>query len=113
MKNNDKKQVIENLIIVPEKNKRAFWAKEIKCFNELYKTYQNSSFWLKVKFPYKLESINILRSGYYADELKNKYNRFFYKIPKQKKIELINKHESIKQINTYNKPRTLRDFLND
>ncbi len=110
MKHNEKKQVIENLIIVPAKNKRAFWAREIKCFNELLKKYPSASFWSKARFPDKFETINLLRSGYYASELKKKYLRFFYKIPKPKTIEF-SKSITTDEVELPLKPKTLRDFL--
>lgn len=110
MKHNEKKKVIENLVIVPSKNKRFFWAKEIKCFNEVYKLYPHDSFWGKIKFPDKFESINLLRSGYYSEELKSKYLRFFYKIPKPSTIKL-SKSLDNKQVDITLGPKTLRDFL--
>ena len=112
VKHNEKKKVIENLVTVPPKNKRAFWAKEIKCFNEVYKVYPSTPFWLKLKFPDKFESINLLRSGYYANELKKKYLRFFYKIPKKESpISLSSEPIQPVELEIYKKPQTLRDFL--
>ncbi len=111
MNHNDKKKVIEKLVIVPSNNKRSFWAKEMKCFNEVYKLYPNNPFWLKVKFPDKFESINLLRSGYYSKELKNKYLRFFYKIPKKESVTLSDDYIKPAELEIYKKPQTLRDFL--
>ena len=110
MKHNDKKKVIENLVIVPNKNKRGFWAKEIKCFNEVYKLYPHDSFWQKIKFPDKFESINLLRSGYYAKELKSKYLRFFYTIPEPSTIKFA-KVFNDEEVEILGGPKTLRNFL--
>lgn len=110
MTHTEKKKILEKLLIVPDKNKRSFWAKEMKCFGELLKLYPNTTFWLKVKFPEKFETINLLRSGYFAGELKNKYSRYLYKIPKKPKIYLSDK--PIEKVQIITKPKTLKDFLN-
>lgn len=110
MTHTEKKKILERLLVIPDKNKRGFWAKEMKCFGELLKLYPNTAFWIKIKFAEKFESINLLRSGYFADELKNKYSRYLYKIPSKPKIHLSDKPIEKVQINTT--PKTLKDFLN-
>ena len=110
MTHTEKKKILERLLVVPDKYKRGFWAKEMKCFGELLKLYPNTAFWLKIKFTEKFESINLLRSGYFAGELKNKYSRYLYKIPDKKEIHLLDK--PIEKIQLSTKPKTLKDFLN-
>ena len=39
IKQSEKKEVIHNLLNVPEKNKRGFWAREINFLNGLYEFY--------------------------------------------------------------------------
>ena len=77
----DKKKLIERIINVPKTQKRLFWGREIKSLNELIKLYPEDKFWIGIKFPKKLDSVILLRSGYYSRELKNKYNRYNYKVP--------------------------------
>ena len=51
-------------------------------------TYPSDFFWANLSFPDKIDSIIVLRSGYYNTELIKKYRRFNYKIPPSEKIEL-------------------------
>jgi len=83
----EKKKIIEKLVVVPDKQKRNFWGREIKSLNVLLE-----------KYP-----------GYFAKELNKKYKRYKYKIPQQKKIELggISGDDYKKTV----KPKNLREFL--
>lgn len=109
MTHTEKKKLIEKLIIVPEKQKKIFWGREIKSLNILLGLYPIDLFWKGLSFPKKLDSLILFRSGYYADELKKKYNRFNYKIPPPNNIELGEKtgEDYKKQI----KPKNIKDFL--
>lgn len=71
--------------------------------------YPEKDFWLGVDFPQKLNSLVVLRSGYYHSELQKKYNRFKYEIPLPTKLKL--KPKSDNDYNPPNKNKTLRDFL--
>lgn len=105
----DKKKIIEKLIEVPKSQKRLFWGREIKSLNILLAQYPSDEFWKKLSFSSKLDSMIVFRSGYYAEQLKNKFNRFNYKIKPQKKIILGEKcGEDYKTKPT---PKTLKDFL--
>lgn len=109
MTHSDKKKIINNLIEVPETNKRMFWAKEIKFLNILIESYPSEKFWKGVCFSKKFETLNLLRSGYFSEELKKKFKRFNYKIPKKPVLDLQEKCGE-----DYNKPKkiiTKRDFL--
>jgi len=105
----EKKKLIEKLVIVPEKQKRIFWGREIKSLNFLLEQYPEDFFWKGLTFDKKFDSIIILRSGYYANELNKKYKRFKYIIPEKPKIEL--KEKSGKDYKKNIKHKTLRDFL--
>lgn len=109
MTQTEKKKIIEKLTDPPKTQKRVFWAREIKCLNILLESYPMDSFWKGLSFPKKLDSLILLRSGYYADQLKKKYNRFNYKIPPNKKIDIKEKigEDYIKQ----NKPKNIKEFL--
>lgn len=109
MTQTEKKKIIEKLTDPPKAQKRVFWAREIKCLNILFESYPIDSFWEGLSFPKKLDSLILLRSGYYADQLKKKYNRFNYKIPPNKQIDIKEKtgEDYIKQ----NKPKNIKEFL--
>ena len=88
MTHTEKKKIIETLINVPDKQKRLFWGREIKNLNNLLETYPEDIFWKGLTFNKKLDSIIVLRSGFYSKELQKKYNIFKYKIPEKKEITL-------------------------
>lgn len=109
MTQTEKKKIIEKLTDPPKTQKRLFWAREIKSLNILLEAYPIDSFWKGLSFPKKLDSLILLRSGYYAGQLKKKYNRFNYKIPPNKQIDIKEKtgEDYIKQ----NKPKNIKEFL--
>lgn len=111
MKHSDKKQIIENLTIVPDKQKRLFWAREIKMLNILLKDYPAENFWIKISFSQKLDSLILLRSGYYKKELEKKYNRYNYNIPSAAQPTIGKK--SGEDYTYVKKPQTLREFCDD
>lgn len=105
----EKQEVISRLINVPNKDKRKFWSKEVKFLNILYEQYPDKKFWTSLSFSDILDSLLLLRSGYYAEELHKKYKLFHYKVPKPKKINLGKKTGETIIINK--KPKTIKDFL--
>lgn len=109
MTHSEKKKIIEKLVVVPDKQKRNFWGREIKSLNILLEKYSEENFWKGLTFSEKFDSIIVLRSGYFANELKKKYKRYKYNIPQQKKLELGGKvgDDYKKQV----KPKNLREFL--
>jgi hypothetical protein len=105
----DKKKIIERLIKIPKTQKRLFWGREIKSLNVLLGQYPSDEFWKKISFSSRLDSMIVFRSGYYAEQLKNKFNRFNYKVNPQEKITIGKKvGEDYKPKPT---PKTLKDFL--
>lgn len=110
MKHNTKKAIIENLVSVPDKQRKIFWAKEIKFLNILLAKYPNENFWNKLTFPDKFDSLLLLRSGYYAEDLRLKYNRFKYIIPKSKAMPLYDEKFG-KDLSLPQKSKTLKKFL--
>lgn len=109
MTHKEKKLVIENLISIPSQGKRLFWAKEIKFLNILLEKYPNKKFWTNLSFYDKLDSMLLLRSGYYSNELELKYKRFNYKIPPKEEVIL---GDIVAQKIEYKKPiNTIKKFL--
>lgn len=105
----EKKTVITNLLVVPSSQKRLFWGREIKNLNILYELYPNDFFWKNLSFSHQLESLTLLRSGFYSDELSKKYKRFIYKIPKKQNLPL---GEVCGESLHYKiKPKTIKKFL--
>lgn len=109
MTHKEKQKVISKLVSVPNKDKRNFWSKEIKFLNILYEIYPSSKFWMSLSFPTTLDSMLLLRSGYYAQQLKSKYNLFKYLPKKDTPIKLGKKPAEDIVINQKNK--TVKDFL--
>lgn len=109
MTHSEKKDVISRLVNLPTSNKRAFWGRELKSLNELIKLYPKEDFWKVVELPQKLDSIILLRSGYYATVIKNLYNRFNFVIKKPKKITLGEK--AGEDYTPKTETKTLKDFL--
>lgn len=105
----EKKSTIERLVNVPSTQRRHFWGREVKSLNELLKSYPERKFWLGVKFPTKVETMIVFRSGYYSRQLKKKYNRFKYSIPLKEEIKLGEKSGA--DYNPSDKPLTLKKFL--
>ena len=111
MKHSIKKKIIERLVNVPDKDKRIFWAKEIKFLNLLIEKYPDSEdFWKKLSFPDKFDSLLLLRSGYYSDQLRLKYKKFNYTIPQKNHISL-SREKTGKNLKLPQKTKTLRKFL--
>lgn len=110
MKHAAKKKIIENLVNVPDKNKRIFWGKEIKFLNILMEKYPDESFWEKLRFPDKFDSLLLLRSGYYAENLNLKYKKFHYIIPPKRETPIF-KEKFGEDLNLPQKTKTLRKFL--
>ena len=109
MTHSDKKSIILKLVEVPDSGKRNFWGREIKSLNALLESFPEENFWKGLTFPVKFDSIIVLRSGYYAEELKKKYKRYKYIIPNKSKIVLGDK--TGKDYVKIKKNKTLRDFL--
>lgn len=109
MNHKEKQKVIENIVSVPDKGKRIFWAKEIKFLNILFEKYPDKKFWTNLSFYDKLDSMLLLRSGYYAEELKKKYKKFNYKIPQCDEIILGDKCGE--DLNISRPIKTIKDFL--
>lgn len=109
MTQTEKKSTIERLVNVPATQRRNFWGREVKSLNELLKVYPERKFWLGVKFPSKMETMIVFRSGYYSGELKRKYARFKYLIPERKEMKLGGK--SGPDYNKTSLPTTLKKFL--
>ena len=109
MTHTEKKNILEKLVVIPDKQKRNFWGREIKSLNVLLEKYPEDFFWKGLTFDKKFDSIIVLRSGYYSEILEKKYKRFVYIIPKSNNIKIGEKEG--KDYVQKSKHKTLRDFL--
>ena len=105
----NKREVILRLVEIPAKNKRPFWAKEMKLLNDLIAEYDDIEFWEKVKFNMIFPSLAYLKTDFGKADLRRKYNEFNFDIPPPKEYNLSDK---IGQDRTYSKKiKTAKDFL--
>jgi len=107
--NKQKREIIERLLIVPPKQKRIFWAREMKFLNDFIEKYPDFEFWNKVSFRNKMESLLLLKGEYGENLLKKKYLEYKYVIPKNETYNIGKK--SGKDIKIKNNPKTIKDFL--
>ena len=106
----NKREVVQRLIEVPDKGRRAFWAKQMAIFNKLLDKFPKEDFWRKVCFPQKYQGMEYLLSEYGLVLVSQKYREFNYKIHPAPTFSF-NKN-IIGEAPTLNpKPNTLNDFL--
>jgi hypothetical protein len=105
----NKREVISRLVEIPTKNKRPFWAKEMKLLNGLMGEYDNPRFWSKVKFSIIFPSLAYLKTDFGKGELRRKYNEFNFDIPIPQEYYL---SEKVGEDKKYAKKiKTIKDFL--
>ena len=110
MKKINKRDLIKKLVIEPTKQKRMFWAREMKLLNDLMGIFPKGDFWQRMSFE-KVSSLAILRSEYGMQKLKKLYLEFNYKIPEKLEIPLGEKSGDDKIISK--KPKTIRQFIDE
>tara|TARA_R110000824_G_scaffold65538_1_gene170588 strand:+ start:77 stop:412 length:336 start_codon:yes stop_codon:yes gene_type:complete len=101
---------IKRLVEVPKKATKTFWGCESKCLSVLIQEFPNEDFWLKISFSIKFDSLKMLRSGYYHDELKKRYGRFNYSPPEDSSPK-VSSHKSGEDYLPKSKPKSIREFL--
>ena len=79
--------------------------------NTLMEEFKEYSFWEKVNFIKKYDSLAYFMSYYGKKSLRKKYNEYNYKIPLAKQVKLGNKIGEDKKI--IKKYKTVRDFFNE
>ena len=106
----NKRNLIKKLVTEPNKQKRMFWAREMKLLNDLMSIFPKQDFWEKMSFE-KVSSLAILRSEYGLAKLKKMYMEFNYIIPKKVEIPLGEKKGEDKIISK--KSKTIRQFIDE
>ena len=105
-----KKEIVQKLVIVPNKSKRAFWAKQMSIFNKLLEKFPSEDFWRKVQFDKKYEGMEYLFSPFGLSLIRKKYRDFHYKVPPPP--EFIFTDEKIGESpKLSDKPKNIREFL--
>lgn len=104
----NKRDVINNLLIIPKDKRRPFWAREMKLLNSLIKQFPKESFWRTLTFNKKYDSLAYFVNEYGKKILQKRYNEFNYKIPRSKPIILGEKIGDDAEIKIKNK--TIKDF---
>jgi hypothetical protein len=106
----NKRELIKKFVIEPDKQKRIFWAREMKLLNDLLEIFPNTEFWQRTTIE-KVPSLAILRSGFGLERIKKKYIEFNYKIPPKIEIPLGEKSGEDKIFSK--KPKTIRQFIDE
>ena len=104
-----KKEIIERLVTIPLKQKRFFWAREMKFLNDFIEEYADFSFWKKITLEEKLESLLLLKGDWGKKMLKKKYLEYKYVIPENKSYNIGSKTRTDFKVKAA--PRTIKDFL--
>lgn len=111
MKKFNKRETLKRLLKVDGRRSRNFWAREMKALNDLVEKFDNLDFWQKVNFSQNFNSLLFFKKGDGLDILTKKYREFNYKVPEPKKFNI---GKTIGENRVYkNKPKTIKDFLNE
>lgn len=110
MKKLNKREIIKKLVTEPDKQKRMFWAREMKMLNDLMEMFPNQDFWRRMSIS-KVPSLAVLRSGTGLKIIQKKYVEFNYKIPPKIDIPLGEKVGDDKILSK--KPKTIRQFIDE
>ena len=110
MKKLNKRDLIKRLVVEPDKQKRMFWAREMKLLNDLLEIFPNQDFWSKVSISL-VPSLAVLRSEQGIKQIRKKYREFNYKIPPKVEIPLGEKSGDDKIISK--KLKTIRQFIDE
>ena len=98
-----KKEIIERLVVIPAKQKRFFWAREMKFLNDFIDEYPDFS------LKEKVESLLLLKGDWGKEMLRKKYLEYKYIIPTNKSYNIGKK--SGNDFKPKESPKTVKDFL--
>ena len=104
--------MLARLVEIPEKNKRFFYAREMKMLNDLCDRY-SEGFMMIVSFDKKFDSLAYLVSPKLKDLLDQKFRAFNYVVDKSKYPEYNLGEKTGKDIITKKNKKTTKDFLNE
>lgn len=107
----NKRSVLYRLVEVPEKQKRFFFAREMKMLNSLCDRY-SLEFMNIINFGKKFDSLAYLTSPKLRDKLDEKFRAFNYKVDNSKYPEY-NIGEKVGEDAKITKKKTIKNFLDD
>jgi len=107
----NKRSVLYRLVEVPEKQKRFFFAREMKMLNSLCERY-SLEFMEVIDFGKKFDSLAYLTSPKLRDKLDEKFRAFNYKFDKSKYPDYNIGEKCGEDIKT-TKKKTIKNFLDE
>lgn len=108
----NKTKILQRLTEVPDKQKRIFYAREMKFLNALCERY-SLEFMNIVDFGRKFDSLAYLVSPKLKTTLDVKFRAFNYKFDKDQYPSYNLGEKSGEDRKATTKPKTIRDFLNE
>lgn len=104
----NKRQILNRILAPPNKVHKSYWAVEFKLLNNLLEKFPDKQFWEEANID-KVNSLKLYLSVK-QDELKAKYDQFFFQIEsgkKQKKLV----EKTGEDYHSTDKPKSVKDFL--
>ena len=108
----NKKKVLERLTLVPTKDKRLFYAREMKFLNDLCDRY-SLEFMDIVSFPQKFDSLAYLVSPKLKKTLDRKFRAFNFEIDKTRYEEYHIGDKVGQDAKIPKRKKNIKDFLNE
>ena len=108
----NKKEILSRLTLVPQKDKRLFYMREMKFLNDLCERY-SLEFMNIVSFDKKFDSLAYLVCSKLKMTLDLKFRAFNYKVDESKYISYTIADKCGDDPEVIRKPKTAKQFLND
>lgn len=108
----NKKEILSRLTLVPQKDKRLFYMREMKFLNDLCDRY-SLEFMNIVSFDKKFDSLAYLVCAKLKMTLDLKFRAFNYKIDTSKYVSYTITDKCGEDVDVAHKPKTAKQFLND
>lgn len=108
----NQRDIVGNLVEIPDKSRRPFWAKEMTLLKKLLSKYP-IEFLSVLKFSNKFDSLAVLCAGPLVKELESRYYQWQY-ISKPPVESIPKDAEKIgEDFIILRKQKTIKDFLNE
>ena len=108
----NKKHILARLTLVPTKDKRLFYMREMKFLNDLCERY-SLEFMDIVSFDKKFDSLAYIVCDKLEETMDKKFRAFNFKIDSSKYIDYTIGDKEGKDVEIIHKPKTAKQFLND
>lgn len=108
----NKRQLLKKIISFPRGASKDFFSKEMKLLNRLLEKY-SEDFLSKLTFDKKFDSLAILFSEYFSNQLDIKFKNFNYKVDESRYLKInLSEDKSGDAPETTKKTKTIKQFLN-